>query len=89
MNRLDFGNKEHLNKYYYEKYVFDISNYFVVNGWKPFNYKKDFKIEGDIILEEPDENGYFIMKSRYATNEELCVLIQTYDYPSLYKGRLV
>jgi hypothetical protein len=46
-------------------------------------------IEGDIILEEPDENGYFIMKSRYATNEELCVLIQTYDYPSLYKGRLV
>lgn len=32
MNRLDFGNKELLNKYYYEKYVFDISNYFVVNG---------------------------------------------------------
>ena len=46
-------------------------------------------VDGDIILEEPDENGFFIMKKRYATNEELCVLIQTYDYPSLYKGRLV
>ena len=46
-------------------------------------------VDGDIILEEPDENGFLIMKKRYATNEELCVLIQTYDYPSLYKGRLV
>ena len=46
-------------------------------------------IDGDIILEEPDENGFFIMKKRYCSNEELCVLIQTYDYPSLYKGRLV
>ena len=46
-------------------------------------------VDGDIILEEPDENGFFIMKKRYASNEELCVLIQTYDYPSLYKGRLV
>ena len=46
-------------------------------------------IEGAIILEEPDENGFFIMKREYASNEELCVLIHTYDYPSLYKGRLV
>ncbi len=45
-------------------------------------------IEGAIILEEPDENGFFIMKNEYASNEELCVLIHTYDYPSLYKGRL-
>ena len=50
MNRLDFGNKELLNKYYYEKFVFDISNYFVVNGWKPFNYKKDFKVDTDTYI---------------------------------------
>ena len=57
MNRLDFGNKELLNKYYYEKFVFDISNYFVVNGWKPFNYKKDFKVDTDTYIKNLHTRG--------------------------------
>lgn len=44
---------------------------------------------GDIILEEPDENGFFIKKREYSNEESLCILLKTYDSPSLYKGRLV
>ena len=43
---------------------------------------------GDIILEEPDENGFFIKKRDLGSEETLCVLLRSY-YPSLYKGRLV
>ena len=50
MNRLDFSNRDLLDKYYKEKFIFDISNYFVVNGWMQFNYKKDFKVDADTYI---------------------------------------
>ena len=50
MNRLDFRNRDLLDKYYKEKFIFDISNYFVVNGWRQFNYKKDFIVDADTYI---------------------------------------
>ena len=41
------------------------------------------------ILQAPDEYGFFIYQSKYGNGEELGILLQTYDYKSLYKGLLV
>lgn len=40
-----------------------------------------------IVLEEPDKNGYFMMRSRYREeNVYLCKLIRQLDSPNLYHG---
>ena len=57
MNRLDFSNRDLLDKYYKEKFIFDISNYFVVNGWRQFNYKKDFKVDADTYIKNLHSRG--------------------------------
>lgn len=50
MQLLDFNNVKLIDKYYREKFTYDISNYFNVNGWKHFNYKKDFKVNIDTYI---------------------------------------
>lgn len=42
-----------------------------------------------VILQAPDEYGFFIYKNQFSNEEELGILLQTYDYKSLYKGLLI
>ena len=39
-----------------------------------------------IILQSPDEYGFFIYKNNYNNEEELSILLHTYECRSLYKG---
>jgi hypothetical protein len=50
MNKLDFSNRELLDKYYKEKFTFDLSNYFVVNGWKKLDYSRKYKVSEDTFV---------------------------------------
>lgn len=50
MKKLDFSNIKLIDKYYREKFTFDVSNYFQVNGWRQFNYRKDFEVTTDTYI---------------------------------------
>lgn len=50
MNKLDFSNRELLDKYYKEMFTFDLSNYFVVNGWKELDYSRKYKVSEDTFV---------------------------------------
>ncbi len=47
MNKLDFSSRELLDKYYKEKFTYDLSNYLVVNGWKELDYSRKYKVSED------------------------------------------
>ena len=70
MKTFDFSNKSLIDKYYREKFTFDISNYFKVNGWKELNYKKDFEVSTDTFIAD------LYARSDYALNGE----------PGIYMG---
>ena len=40
------------------------------------------------ILQTPDEYGFFVYIGKYSNDEVLAILLQTYEYKSLYKGAL-
>lgn len=42
-----------------------------------------------VILQAPDKYGFFIYKRNYHEEEDLAILLQTYDCQSLYKGLLI
>lgn len=50
MKTLDFSNVKLIEKYYREKFIFDISNYFKVNGWSELNYNKNFEVTPDTYI---------------------------------------
>lgn len=50
MEILDFSNVKLIDKYYREKFTFDVSNYFIVNDWRHFNYNKDFMVTTDTYI---------------------------------------
>ena len=41
------------------------------------------------IVNEPDADGFFIMRSRYDDSDMLCLLLKRKESPSLYRGMLV
>lgn len=46
--------------------------------------------ENEVIIDGPDENGFFVVKNNYIFNsEKLYVELLSYDYPSLYKDLLI
>ena len=45
--------------------------------------------DGDKILSEPDEHGFFEVTDGDSDMRELCCLEIDYGIPSLYEGRLV
>lgn len=50
MEILDFSNVKLIDRYYREKFTFDVSNYFKVNGWRGLNYKQDFEVTTDTYI---------------------------------------
>lgn len=50
MRKLDFSNVQLIDKYYREKFTFDVSKYFEVNGWRNPDHKKDFEVTTDTFI---------------------------------------
>ena len=41
------------------------------------------------IVQEPDADGFFVLRPKYEDTDHLCVLLKRRESPSLYRGMLV
>lgn len=66
MKAFDFSNKSLIDKYYREKFAYDMSNYFKVNGWRKLNYQKDYKVNTDTLIADLHIRGDYALSGEPA-----------------------
>ena len=49
----------------------------------------DQPVRGGIIISEPDQYGFFMVRNTYRDEDELYCVIGRHDTPSLYRGSLL
>lgn len=68
--------------------MFDADSYEVQVASRYPMLMKDQDTRIGIILEQPDTDGFFIVKNSWSDKEELCCILNYHDAPSLYRGGL-
>lgn len=68
--------------------MFDADSYEVQVASRYPMLMKDQDTRIGVILEQPDADGFFVVKNSWSDKEELCCILNYHDAPSLYRGGL-
>lgn len=68
--------------------MFDADSYEVQVASRYPMLIKDQDTRIGVVLEQPDADGFFIVKDSWSDAEELCCILNYHDAPSLYRGGL-
>lgn len=68
--------------------MFDADSYEVQVASRYPTLMEDQDTRIGVVIEQPDADGFFVVKDSWTDKEELCCILNFHDAPSLYRGGL-